>query len=254
VSLLVIGVSDDSQGCISAARAAGIPIVVADVSPPEYVRAGDYYTEATADLILSAIMETTFPGPISISRPVASPSADATLGVPALWETLLRSAPGAHSSIHGPRHWLETAALAFMLLPDCPGADPTTVLLFALLHDSQRLQDADDPDHGRRAAHLVSGIDRQYVWLTEWQRSRLEQACALHADGFVTSDATVGLCWDADRLGLWRIGHAPDPDRLCLPASRTRECLLASKALLLRDLEWRPIFDAYAKASAVRRS
>jgi hypothetical protein len=51
------------------------------------------------------------------------------------------------------------------------------VLLFALLHDSQRLHDGDDPDHGRRAARLVADIDRRYVSISERQRNLLEEAC-----------------------------------------------------------------------------
>jgi hypothetical protein len=33
---------------------------------------------------------------------------------------------------------------------------------------------------------------------------------------------TVGACWDADRLHLWRIGVAPDPARLSTAAGRAR--------------------------------
>ena len=255
VALVVLGVSDDSYGAIAATRSHGIPVVVVDVEPPDYLTAGDCFVQATADVILDGIIESTFPGPLPIHRPSVHCRTEFTTGLPALLDTLLRSSPGAKSSIHGSRHWLETAALALMLLPDCPSADAATVLLFAMLHDSQRINDSDDPDHGRRAAGLVSQIDGRYVSLSDWQRSRLEQACALHADGFVTTDATVGLCWDADRLGLWRVGATPTPDRLSLDVSRTPECLVASRGIFMQTLEWRAIFDAFsASRSSLRRA
>jgi hypothetical protein len=33
---------------------------------------------------------------------------------------------------------------------------------------------------------------------------------------------TVGVCWDADRLHLWRIAVTPDPSRLSTAAGRAR--------------------------------
>jgi uncharacterized protein len=39
----------------------------------------------------------------------------------------------------------------------------------------------------------------------------LYQACADHADGYISNDPTIGACWDADRLDLWRVGITPSP-------------------------------------------
>jgi len=39
----------------------------------------------------------------------------------------------------------------------------------------------------------------------------LREACILHDRGKVSADATTGVCWDADRLDLPRVGIAPAP-------------------------------------------
>lgn len=49
----------------------------------------------------------------------------------------------------------------------------------------------------------------------------LEEAIALHADGEVTEDPTIGTCWDADRLDLLRVGITPSSELLSTAAART---------------------------------
>ena len=48
----------------------------------------------------------------------------------------------------------------------------------------------------------------------------LGYACTHHSDGLREAEVTVQVCWDADRLDLGRVGHVPDPERLCTPAAR----------------------------------
>jgi uncharacterized protein len=48
---------------------------------------------------------------------------------------------------------------------------------------------------------------------------RLAQACASHADGRTSDDPTIGACWDADRLNLWRVGMAPARSMLSIEAT-----------------------------------
>ena len=43
---------------------------------------------------------------------------------------------------------------------------------------------------------------------------------AEHADGTVSSDPTVGACWDADRLDLPRVGITPRPELFSTEAAR----------------------------------
>jgi hypothetical protein len=68
-----------------------------------------------------------------------------------LVDAVLERSTGKDSSIHGESHWQRVAAAGLTLLPETPGADPALVFLFALFHDSMRLNDNYDPLHGPRA-------------------------------------------------------------------------------------------------------
>lgn len=59
------------------------------------------------------------------------------------------------SRIHGVDHWRRVAENGAALAAETPGADAEVVAAFAALHDSQRLSDGRDPQHGERAAHLA---------------------------------------------------------------------------------------------------
>ena len=56
--------------------------------------------------------------------------------------------------------------------------------------------------------------------LSREERETLAYACTHHSQGLLEADLTVQVCWDADRLDLGRVGHVPDPERLCTPAAR----------------------------------
>ncbi len=58
-------------------------------------------------------------------------------------------------------------------------------------------------------------------------------ACEEHTNGDVSSDPTIGVCWDADRMNLWRVGIKPDPHELSTEAARSQECIGWA-----RDLQW----------------
>ncbi len=49
------------------------------------------------------------------------------------------------------------------------------------------------------------------------------RACSGHANGHTSADPTVGVCWDADRLNLWRVGVAPSRRLLSTAAARSAE-------------------------------
>jgi uncharacterized protein len=153
--------------------------------------------------------------------------AGAALGWPEGWDRIeaavTRRATRAslESPLHGPRHWRVVAMLGAHLAYETPGVDYPLVVLFALLHDCRRLDDGRDPGHGHRAAALVRKLAAGGVLrLAPDRLARLELACALHADGYTHADPTVGTCWDADRLGLGRVGITPDPRLLSTAAAR----------------------------------
>lgn len=113
---------------------------------------------------------------------------------------------------HGISHWDQVAKIGEYLTPNT-GADPAVVFLFAYLHDSQRYNEANDPEHGRRAGKYVQKLYNEGVLprLTPSQLNQLVGACNGHADRDSHSDdITVQTCWDADRLDLWRVGFRPD--------------------------------------------
>src|SRR5262245_44237770 len=113
-------------------------------------------------------------------------------------------------SIHGPSHWRRVAAIADAIAL-ANGGDRTVARLFALCHDACRAHDADDPEHGPRAARFVRARRGSVIRVSRPRLALLEHACELHSRGLVTTDPTATACWDADRLDLVRVGVRPDP-------------------------------------------
>jgi len=111
---------------------------------------------------------------------------------------------------HGENHWLEVASLGLDLAAETPDVDRMVLVLFAVLHDARRIGDDHDPQHGERAAALARSLDLGRFGVREEQLAVLEIACRDHTTGGVNNDPTIGTCWDADRLLLWRVGITPD--------------------------------------------
>jgi uncharacterized protein len=110
------------------------------------------------------------------------------------------------AGIHGPGHWRRVRANGLALAARTEGADHEVIELFALLHDSRRIDDDEDPDHGDRAAALVHDLATDALLALDAARvALLAAACARHALGDVSQDPTIGCCWDADRLELSRL-------------------------------------------------
>lgn len=92
------------------------------------------------------------------------------------------------------------------------GADPILVRLFAQLHDCKRENEYEDPEHGLRAAVVAWHLyETGTLGIDKWQMAILEIAIRDHNDGKITDDPTIGVCWDADRLDLLRVGIVPHP-------------------------------------------
>lgn len=129
----------------------------------------------------------------------------------ALWE--LVSAQFRHPVYcnHGPDHWRRVERNG-LLLASRSGADPLVVRLFALFHDSRRINDGWDPGHGKRGAEYAGTLRESRLRVTDEQFDLLDYACAWHTDGERHDDPTIGTCWDADRLDLGRVGILPDPE------------------------------------------
>lgn len=151
-----------------------------------------------------------------------------------LVEAVRARSTGLASHLHGEHHWQCVALVGRELAAAVPGADAKLVRLFALFHDSMRENDGYDPHHGRRA----SGLARELLTMSDERLLLLTSACDEHADGLTTHDPTIGACWDADRLNLWRVGKEPDPALLSTAAAREPERIQRARALQRRELTW----------------
>ena len=126
---------------------------------------------------------------------------------------LLPSLKSINSSIHGLLHWKRVARNG-KYLSDLNNADYAVVKYFAYLHDSQRLNDGDDLEHGYRAKVFIQSLIDQskLADLTDTQQKQLMYACEYHSqDNIWSDDITILTCIDSDRLDLTRLGIQPDP-------------------------------------------
>jgi len=127
----------------------------------------------------------------------------------------------SHLSVHGPWHWEKVEKNALFLASNTPGSDKVVAQLFSLIHDTMRENEDEDPEHGHRsAAYAKELFDQGKLEITEDQLAVLMEACKYHNDGKVTDDPTIGVCWDADRLDLTRVGIIPNPDLLSTKAGK----------------------------------
>jgi uncharacterized protein len=159
-----------------------------------------------------------------------------------LVKAVLERSTGKHSSIHGESHWQRVAAAGLALLPKTPAADPALVFLFALFHDSMRLNDNHDPQHGPRGAALARELRGEAFDLEDAEMGLLGFACEEHTNGGVGSDPTVGVCWDADRLNLWRVGRRPGPRLLSTEAARSEERIVWARDLQGERFAWEELY------------
>jgi hypothetical protein len=70
-----------------------------------------------------------------------------------------------------------------------------------------RFNDNHGPLHGPREAELARELHFEAFDLKDADMGLLGFACEEHTNGGISSDPTVGVCWDADRLNLWRVGN-----------------------------------------------
>lgn len=125
---------------------------------------------------------------------------------------------------HGISHWARVMENG-LRLAEQTGADRTIVRLFALLHDSRRINESIDPGHGKRGAEFAKSIWGEHFQLTDNDFELLRYACVYHTDGMTDGDVTVQTCWDADRLDLGRCSIWPKTKYLCTEAAKDPETI-----------------------------
>jgi len=120
---------------------------------------------------------------------------------------------------HGVVHWARVLENG-LRVAGSNGADRDVVALFALFHDSRRVNESRDDGHGLRGGEFARSLRGTLVHLDDARFDLLFEACRLHTDGLTQGDPTLQACWDADRLDLARVGIRPVPQRLCTDAAR----------------------------------
>jgi uncharacterized protein len=126
--------------------------------------------------------------------------------------------------IHGLKHWEHVEQFGIELCKHT-GANLLVVRLFAYLHDSMRMSNGIDKDHGLRSALFAQQLrftSSLLSQLTDEEFKDLYTACELH--NYIQSvgdKITVNTCFDADRLDLFRVGILPDPNRMATKQGAT---------------------------------
>jgi uncharacterized protein len=123
--------------------------------------------------------------------------------------------------VHGISHWGRVMENGVQLAT-LTGANMRVVQLFALFHDSRRVNDAIDPGHGQRGAALAGEMNGGLFTLAANELALLKDACIRHTKGLTAADITVQTCWDADRLDLPRVNIFPAPALLCTGPARDK--------------------------------
>ncbi len=144
------------------------------------------------------------------------------------------------NGLHGVPHWARVLANARRL---AAGRDvnPVVLELFAILHDSCRVSDGHDRDHGLRAAEQATHLRGWLFELPDPDFARLREALEGHTDiGRDSDDPVVRLLWDAEKLELPRLGITPrltcmsteqarDPELLSWAAGRARDQVMPAE-------------------------
>lgn len=138
------------------------------------------------------------------------------------------------NGIHGIGHWTRVWRIG-MFLCTLTGANQKVVDAFAWIHDACRHTDKADRHHGTRSARLAAKLNDEYLHLDEQEMELLDRACRYHDRGMTTREPTIGTCWDADRLDLWRIDCRPDRSYLSTEAAQDEEVINWTKGLLEKE-------------------
>jgi len=126
----------------------------------------------------------------------------------AVWEYVTTEFQCDRDSIHGPNHWRRVERNALKISAS-NGANIDVVRLFAVFHDSRRVNDSVDFGHGERGAKYAASLRGILFDLCDEHFEQLWYASVYHTNGQLSDDPTIGACWDADRLDLTRIGLTP---------------------------------------------
>ena len=143
------------------------------------------------------------------------------------------------SEVHGIEHWHQVEYNG-MLLAKKTGADMDVVRLFAIFHDSRRLDDAYDREHGARGAEFAKHCREEKRFELDDERfDWLYKACELHTIQPRTGIVTIDTCFDADRLDLGRVGFPLNPAKMATDwGAKIAQMSLTSGYSVFHMREW----------------
>ncbi len=125
---------------------------------------------------------------------------------------------------HGLTHWARVFENGLWLC-ETTGGCTDVVSLFAVFHDSRRINECTDPDHGLRGAEFAAELCGELFELSDHKFELLFTACEGHTRERTHPNITVQTCWDSDRLDLGRVGITPHPRKLCTDAAKSKDML-----------------------------
>ena len=125
---------------------------------------------------------------------------------------------------HGVSHWARVMENGLRLSKETR-ANVEVVRLFAVFHDSRRVNEITDPGHGQRGADFAAELRGKLFDLPDHDFNLLYRACVGHTDERTHPDITIQTCWDSDRLDLGRVGILPHASRLCTDVAKRRETI-----------------------------
>ena len=124
-----------------------------------------------------------------------------------------------NSFIHGSPHWSRVFYYGH-LLSELNDYDKENIAFFSIFHDSKRINDGDDPQHGLRGAEFFRTFDK-IIQIKPEQKEIIYESCKVHNYLKQADSLEVGLCLDSDRLDLWRVGISPNDEYLHLKQAKT---------------------------------
>ena len=96
---------------------------------------------------------------------------------------------------------------------------------FSIFHDSCRINEGLDCDHGKRGAELALKL-RHHIQLNETDFLILHNACSNHTSLRSADCMISALCADADRCDIGRVGSSyPDHKQLLSPMAKQKEII-----------------------------
>jgi uncharacterized protein len=125
---------------------------------------------------------------------------------------------------HGVTHWARVLENGLRLLQKTK-ANYEVASFFAVFHDSRRVDEGTDPEHGQRGADFAAELRGNLFDLSENKFQLLYRACVDHTHERTHSDITIQTCWDADLVDLGRVGIIPEPSFLCTEAAKAKKMI-----------------------------